>query len=326
MSETKTKQKSFDFTALKAKTSRLLHLNKEGPSKKKDGKDAGHEKNDFWIALLFCAPWLLGFCIFSLYPIIQSFIFSFNNVTVTTAGVIQKPVGWENFSNVFTADPDFVEDLQSYLQQMIVYVPVITVVSLILALLLNSIKHGKGFFRTIFFLPVIISSGPVINYFIGEGVATFPGASSIDYTALAQTVPAFFVGLLKTLITNFVIILWLSGIQTLIFLAGLQKLDKSMYEAAKIDGASGWECFWKITLPALNPVVVINVIFTVVIQSTYTLNPIIGKISDDIFAVGKGYGYASAEAWVYFFVLLLLLGLFVLIFKSKKHKRSYEAQ
>lgn len=289
-------------------------------------KNAGHEGNDWAIALLFCAPWLLGFVLFSAYPIIQSFIFSFNDVTVTTKGIVQTAVGGQNFLSVLTANPDFIQDLQSYLQQMLVYVPVIIVVSLILALLLNSLRKGKGFFRTLFFLPVIISSGPVISLFIAQGVVSFPGAASIDYSALSQSVPAFVVGLLKTLITNFVVILWFSGIQTLIFLAGLQKLDKSMYEAAKIDGASGWECFWKITLPALNPVIVINVIFTVVFQSTFSLNPIISRISGDMYAVGKGYGYACAEAWVYFVVLLLVLGVYVLIFRKKKTKRSYQAQ
>jgi len=293
-------------------------------TKKAEKSDPGHEQNDFWIAMLFSAPWLIGFLAFSVYPIIQSFIFSFNNVSVTAKGIIQSGVGLGNYGSVLTADPDFIDGLQTYLQEMLVYVPVIIVVSLSLALLLNSIKHGKGFFRTLFFLPVIISSGPVITLFIDQGVATFPGAASIDYTLLSQSVPAFLVGLLKTLITNFVVILWFSGIQTLIFLAGLQKLDKSMYEAAKIDGASGWECFWKITLPALNPVIVINVIFTVVIQSTFTLNPLISKISGDMYAVGKGYGYACAEAWLYFLVLLAVLILYVLIFMKKKRKRSYQ--
>jgi ABC-type sugar transport system permease subunit len=304
---------------------KFLHwpLFKKGKASKKEG---GHEKNDLGIALLFSAPWLLGFFVFSVYPLIQSFLFSFNNVTVTTTGIVQKSLGWDNFLAVLTADPDFITDLESYLQEMLIYVPVIIVVSLVLALLLNSLRHGKGFFRTIFFLPVIISSGPVISLFISQGVASFPGASTLNYTLLAESVPDFLVGLLKTLITSFIMILWLSGIQTLIFLAGLQKLDRSMYEAAKIDGASGWECFWKITLPALNPVIVINVIFTVVFQSTFSLNPIIAKIASDMFAVGKGYGYACAEAWVYFLVLLLVLGFFLLIFRSKKHRRSYQQE
>ena len=97
-------------------------------------KKSGHEGNDFWIAMLFCLPWLIGFGLFSAYPIIQSFAFSFNNVSVTAKGVVQNSVGWSNYASVLTADPHFIEDLQSYLQQMLVYVPVIIVVSLTLAL------------------------------------------------------------------------------------------------------------------------------------------------------------------------------------------------
>jgi oligogalacturonide transport system permease protein len=292
--------------------------------KPKMNKESLH-KNDFWLALLFSAPWLIGFLVFSVYPIIQSFIFSFNDVTVTAAkGIIQTGVGWSNYVAVVSADPDFIADLEKYLQQIIIYVPIIMVASLVLALLLNSIKKGKGFFRTIFFLPVIIASGPVIQLFIDQGVTSFN--VNIDYTLLAASVPDFLVGLLKTLITNFIIILWFSGLQTLVFLSGLQKLDKSMYEAAKIDGASSWECFWKITLPALNPVIVINVIFTVVFQSTFAINPLINRISTDMYNPEKGYGYACAEAWVYFLVMILVLAFFVVIFRRKNLKRSYQLQ
>jgi len=291
-------------------------------TKNKMNKESLH-RHDFWFALLFSAPWLLGFLVFSAYPIIQSFLFSFNNVTVTAAkGILQKSVGWGNYVAVLTADPDFILDLEKYLQQILIYVPVIMVASLVLALLLNALKHGKGFFRTIFFLPVIIASGPVIQLFIDQGVTTFN--VSIDYAVLAQTVPDFLVGLLKTLITNFIIILWLSGIQTLVFLSGLQKMDKSAYEAAKIDGASSWECFWKITLPALNPVIVINVIFTVVFRSTFAINPLINRITTDMYDSEKGYGYACAEAWIYFLVMLLVLALFILIFRRKNRRRSYQ--
>ena len=117
-------------------------------------------------------------------------------------------------------------------------------------------------------------------------------------------------------------ILWFSGIQILVFMTGLQKMDKSMYEAAKIDGATRWEMFWKITLPALNPTIVLNVIFTVVMQSVFSLNPIIIKIGNDMNGTGEGagYGYASAMAWIYFIVMLVILGLAVLIFKKHEKK------
>ena len=202
------------------------------------------------------------------------------------------------------------------------YVPVITVVSLILAMLLNSKLKGTGFFRTIFFLPVIITSGPVIGIFIDQGVASFPGIESlINFDAMAGTVPQFLIDALQFLTGEFIMILWFSGIQILVFMTGLQKMDKNMYEAAQIDGASKWETFWKLTLPALNPTIVLNVVFTVVIQSVFSLNPIISRISKYMNESGEGggYGYASATAWIYFVVMLVLLGLFILVFK--KHER-----
>lgn len=280
------------------------------------------KKSEIWIALLFSSLWIIGFLVFSLYPLIQSLLFSFNQVNVTPTEIVQTNVGFENFRAVLFDDPDFRNALRTYLIQMVVYVPIIIVVSLVIALLLNTIRKGKGFFRTIFFLPVIISSGPVIKQFIDQGVAAFPGGQDvINIDALNTMLPSFMVEITTTFIDSFIMILWFTGIEILIFLVGLQKLDKSMYEAAKIDGASSWECFWKITLPALNPIIVINVIFAVIMQSMFDLNPIISKIRADMYAVEFGFGYAAAEAWIYFVILLLVLGIYVLIFIRKPSRK-----
>ena len=280
------------------------------------------KKSEIWIALLFSSLWIIGFLVFSLYPLIQSLLFSFNQVNVTPTEIVQTNVGFENFRAVLFDDPDFRNALRTYLIQMVVYVPIIIVVSLVIALLLNTIRKGKGFFRTIFFLPVIISSGPVIKQFIDQGVASFPGGQDvINIDALNTMLPNFMVEITTTFIDSFIMILWFTGIEILIFLVGLQKLDKSMYEAAKIDGASSWECFWKITLPALNPIIVINVIFAVIMQSMFDLNPIISKIRADMYAVEFGFGYAAAEAWIYFVILLLVLGIYVLIFIRKPSRK-----
>ncbi|NMV82033.1 MAG: sugar ABC transporter permease [Erysipelotrichia bacterium] len=280
------------------------------------------KKSEIWIALLFSSLWIIGFLVFSLYPLIQSLLFSFNQVNVTPTEIVQTNVGFENFRAVLFDDPDFRNALRTYLIQMVVYVPIIIVVSLVIALLLNTIRKGKGFFRTIFFLPVIISSGPVIKQFIDQGVASFPGGQDvINIDALNTMLPSFMVEIATTFIDSFIMILWFTGIEILIFLVGLQKLDKSMYEAAKIDGASSWECFWKITLPALNPIIVINVIFAVIMQSMFDLNPIISKIRADMYAVEFGFGYAAAEAWIYFVILLLVLGIYVLIFIRKPSRK-----
>ncbi len=267
----------------------------------------------------FCALWLVGFMAFTLYPIIQTFIFSFNDVTVQEGAFNLSNVGFSHYVQALSQDADFLQGLEDYAIKLILYVPVITVVSLILAMLLNSKLKGTGFFRTVFFLPVIITSGPVMSIFIDQGVASFPGIEKlINFDSLAGTVPAFLLEALRFLTSEFIMILWFSGIQILVFMTGLQKMDKNMYEAAQIDGASKWEMFWKLTLPALNPTIVLNVVFTVVMQSVFSLNPIITRITGYMNGDG-GYGYASATAWIYFIVMIALLGLAVLVFK--KHER-----
>ena len=115
-------------------------------------------------------------------------------------------------------------------------------------------------------------------------------------------------------------ILWYSGVQILIFLSALQKIDRSVYEAAKIDGGSGWECFWKITLPTIKPMIMLNCVYTVVFISNNDQNVIIEMIKAAMTSgtKEKGYGYAAAMAWMYSLVVLIIVGLFALLFMAKK--------
>ena len=124
--------------------------------------------------------------------------------------------------------------------------------------------------------------------------------------------------LLSTLIDSFVMILWFCGVQILLLLSALQKMDKPMYEAAHIDGASAWESFWLITLPNLRTMIVICIVYTIVTISTFDTNPVISMIQENMFSITSGMGYASAQAWVYFFTLLLVIGFFMLVYGPKK--------
>ena len=277
-----------------------------------------------WLkGLIFCTPWIIGFLLFTLYPLIQTFIFSFSKVDLSPNGFITSPNGFNNYINVFTRDTDFILALKNYLINMLVYVPLITIFSLILAMLLNSKIKSKGFFRTIFFFPVIITSGPVIKILMEQGVTAMTGvATLIDVQAVTAKMPELVRIAFLTLTDEFIMILWFSGIQILVFVTGLQKIDKGVYEASAIDGANKWEQFWKVTLPAINPTIIINVVFTVVMQSIFALNPIILKIQKDMndTSEGKGYGYSSALAFTYFLIMIIVLVIFVLIFKRKNHK------
>ena len=215
-------------------------------------------------AILFLSPWIIGFFAFTFYPLLQTFIFSFSTVRESADGLSTTWLGFANYKAI-TQDTDFILGIKNYFATMLVYVPLITVFSLILALLLNTQVKGVGIFRTIFFFPVIITSGPVIKILIEQGVTSVPSLKSIiDIEAVSARLPSFLGAMFNTLTSEFIMILWYSGIQILVFITGLQRIDKGVYEAANIDGANKWEQFWKVTLPAINPVIVINVVFTVV--------------------------------------------------------------
>ena len=282
-----------------------------------------------WLkGLLFCLPWILGFGFFTVYPLIQTFIFSFSRVDLSPSGFVTTPIGFDNYVRVFTSDTDFILALKNYLVSMVVYVPLITIFSLILAMLLNTKIKSKGFFRTIFFFPVIITSGPVIKILMEQGVTAMAGVNTLfDMDMVTAQMPELVRIAFNILTSEFIMILWFSGIQILVFVTGLQKIDKGVYEASAIDGANKWEQFWKVTLPAINPTIVINVVFTTVMQSIFALNPIILKIQSDMndTSEGMGYGYSSALAFTYFIIMIAVLAIFVVIFK-KKNKRSKEGR
>ena len=275
--------------------------------------------------LLFCAPWIVGFIAFTAVPLVQTLVFSFSKVNLTTNGFEMEPIGFTNYINIFSSDTDFILALKNYLVEMIVYVPLITIFSLALAMLLNTKIKSKGFFRTIFFFPVIITSGPVIKILIEQGVTAMPGVATLmNVEEVTAQMPELVRIAFNILTSEFTMILWFSGIQILVFVTGLQKIDKGVYEASAIDGANKWEQFWKVTLPAINPTIIINVVFTVVMQSIFALNPIILKIQSDMndTGEGKGYGYSSALAFTYFLIMIIVLVIFVLIFKKKNKKKG----
>jgi ABC-type sugar transport system permease subunit len=139
-------------------------------------------------------------------------------------------------------------------------------------------------------------------------------------TAIGNFLPSAIAEPISELFTNMITILWYSGVQILIFLSALQKIDRSVYEAAKIDGGSGWECFWKITLPTIKPMIMLNCVYTVVFISNNDQNVIIEMIKAAMTSgtKEKGYGYAAAMAWMYSLVVLLIVGLFAVLFMAKK--------
>ena len=305
----------------KEKTNREEKKNK---NKIKPGRLA---KREAITGLIFVSPWILGACIFRAYPLGTSFYYALNNIRITPLGKSFTFVGYGNFTQILLSDADFPTQLVDYLTTTIISVPIIVVFALIIAMMLNQKIKARGFFRLIFFLPVIIVSGPILGMLTEQGAGSI---TAIDTQAISTAVhnflPYSLAEPISEIFENMVTILWYSGVQILIFLSGLQKIDRSMYEAAQIDGGSGWECFWKITLPNIKPLVLLNCVYTVVFISNNNQNAIIELIKNSMFSgtKEKGYGYASAMAWLYSIVVLLIVGLFALIFLAKKD--IYEKQ
>ncbi|HPA93674.1 MAG TPA: sugar ABC transporter permease [Petrotogaceae bacterium] len=268
----------------------------------------------------FISGWIIGFLVFTLIPIIRTFWFSFNRVRFTAQGIKESFIGFLNYKNAFLMDVAFTDGLINYVGQMVVFIPVIITFSLIAAILLTKDIKGKGFFRTIFFLPVIITSGPVMKQLIEQNATSLPGIS--EYFSVQELANEFGLlgNLLGTVLSSFIMILWFCGVQILIFIAAIQKLDQSMYEAASIDGASGWQSFWKLTLPALMPVVGVNVLYTLVTLSGFSLNTIVQKISTDMYDINRGIGYATALSVIYFGVILIILAVFMLFINGRQKK------
>lgn len=271
--------------------------------------------------LLFIAPWIVGALLFLAYPFINSFWYALNNIRITPIGKSFTFVGYGNFTQILLSDADFPTQLVDYLMTTIISVPIIVVFALMIAMMLNSNIKAKGFFRLIFFLPVIIVSGPILGMITQQGAGSITAIDTQAITkAIQDALPYSVAEPISGIFENMITILWYSGVQILIFLSGLQKIDRSMYEAAKIDGGSGWECFWKITLPTIKPLILLNCVYTVVFISNNNQNAIIELIKNSMFSgtKEKGYGYASAMAWMYSLVVLLIVGLFALLFMARK--------
>lgn len=296
-------------------------MSKEKKVKTPKGKLGKLEKRQALAGWAFISPWLIGVVLFMLYPLAQSFYYMWFNIRITPLKTVYNYVGTGNFTQIWLEDPQFPQQIVTYLWQTIVQVPIIVVFALLIAIMLNGKIRCKGFFRLIFFLPVIIVSGPVMNMLVSEGAASIPSMNIQSIvSAFDMFLPYSVAESVGEIFSNMIMILWYSGVQILIFLSALQKIDPALYEAAKIDGGGGWECFWKITLPTIKPMILLNAVYSVIFLSSNEQNELINMIETAMFSGTKerGYGYASAMAWMYSLVVAVVVLLFFMLLGSKK--------
>lgn len=272
---------------------------------------------------LFISPFIIGFLAFMVVPLFESLRMSFSNVVigVGNGGFLFEFTGLANIKKALTVDPEFTRFLTEELTRMATQVPTTLIVSFFMALLLNQTFKGRGIVRAIFFLPVILSSGVLVglefNNSLLSGMQEYIEANSqtSNITAVLEDILANsgfgdrFLETVYNVVNNVYDVVIASGIQIIIFLSGLQTISKSMYEAATIEGCTSWESFWKITLPLVSPVILVNVIYTIVDFFTRTDSEVMSKISETMISK-MDYGFSSAMAWIYFVSVMLIIGIF----------------
>jgi len=281
-----------------------------------------------WTAQLFILPFYLGFWFFFLSPLIESFRMSVSDVTIDDkVGYAMKFVGIKHYESAFLVDGSFSTNLINSLTELAWKVPVIIVLSLFMALILNQKFRGRVFVRAVFFIPVIFASGVALQMVSSDSVASSALAGSVvssgeinQSTALNDLLvnAGFDAEIIKyaTKIANSLFsMVWRSGIQMIIFLAGLQGISPALYEASSIEGATAWENFWKITLPMLAPTILLNLVYTIVDSFTDATNKVMNQINTLMSNVGD-LDLASAFAWSYFVLIGIILLLIVLVFNA----------
>ncbi len=296
-------------------------------NRKKSRKGSYMARKQNRLGYFFMSPWILGFVVFTLIPFIMTIILSFCSVSSTIKGYELSFIGFDNYYTAFFRNTEFVPALLSFLGMVIPYTFIIIVVSFILAYLLNRIRVGRTIMRIIYFLPIIILSGPVMSQILDsadEAITLSQGVSEVYksiwiFRILYNYSPSFTL-FLEAIFDQLSMILWFTGIPIVLFISTLQRINSSLYEAARIDGATEWQILWKVTVPMAKPTALVASIFTIVQLGAYDTSDIYSLIKTATNNTASGLGYAATYAWLYGVTVLLVIGAAFLIFREKKVK------
>lgn len=277
----------------------------------------------------FMSPWIIGAVLLTFVPFLIAIYMSFSNVKHDVHGYSFTWVGFKNFVSVLTSNVTFLTAILDFMKTEIIYVPIILVISFILALILNKNIKGRGFFRTVYFMPVIIMSGALITMLF-EGTTTSTTENIIEgpeqTSFLFRIIASYSVPManaVQSIFDEFVVILWLTGIPIILFINALQKISKDLYAAAQIDGASSWQCLWKITIPNVRTTAMILAVFSIVQVATLPTSQLYTIMEQQMNGKPDTLGLAAAMAFIMTIFILLMIGLFALILIPRK-KQSKE--
>ena len=281
---------------------------------KEKKKKRGHffTKDDI-TGYLFVLPFLIGFIFLFAKPMVTSIIYSFHDVSVSQAGIEMEPLGFSNYEYALFSDADFVKRFTGSIGTILWNIPIIMFFSMFIALLLNEKFVGRLFFRSAMFLPVIFGTGVILFLLQRKGMVASLFESNNSYMVLGhgmQTlltelmanfgISSSITGKIQYYINNIFDISWKSGIQIILFIIGLQSIPSYLYEVCKLEGATKWETFWKITFPMLSPTILLCLIYTIIDQFNSSTNQVIELVEQNM---REQIHYACAQTWMYSLVV-----------------------
>lgn len=284
------------------------------------------------VPYLFIMPWILGFIIFTIGPLLFSLVISFFDWPIV--GEV-KFVGLNNYIEMFTNDKMFYHSMGVTFKFALIFVPLYISIALGLALLLNKNMKGQSCFKTIFYLPSVISGVALSMIWVWIFDYKY-GVINYLLSLFNITGPNWLGDPKWSLIAMVIASLWGQGTMVLIFLAALKDIPKDYYEASYIDGANAFQRFFKITLPLITPALLFNLIMTIISafqQLTLALlmtkgGPMKSTYFYAMYVYNNAFkhfemGYASANAWIMFLIIITLT---LLVFKSSSMWVYYESE
>lgn len=288
-------------------------------------KSCGYERMRRRYGYLFVTHWVIGIVLFFAFPVINSIIYAFSEVSIEPTGVETVFSGLKYFDKIINEDPTYLNNLRDSLVQMLYSVPIILTLSMVLAIVLNQNFAGRTAFRALFFIPVIIVTSGLLGmmntgdvrggvYTVSSG-AQYGYGSIIDFESILSSLkmPSAITAFISEYLSKVFNLVWDCGVQTVLLLAGLQSIPASFYEVSKIEGASKWEEFWFITIPMLKYVIPLVSIYTIIEFCVGSSSTVMAQGYEALKGLQE-YSLSSAMMWFYFVFILAVMGLFLLIY------------
>lgn len=278
-------------------------------------------RTSLW-GIIFLTPWLIGFLAFFVRPIIELVRYSLSQVTIQPGGMEMSYIGWGNFEYVLNRHATFNQEILMNLAQSVPSMLLILIFSLIVAIILNGRFKGRSVARAIFFIPIIMATDALNSVVGGAQISMIQGQqgdvlTGVNFLSTFITrmfnSPEISTALLTAVAGIFDTVL-LSGVQTLIFLGGLQAISPSLYEVAKIEGSTTYETFWKVTLPILSPLILTAAVYT--LAEHFMRSPVVTTAYQTAFGQSQ-WGYSAAMSVIFLAASVLVIGVVSFIISRK---------